>query len=246
LSSAPKAKEEDRAVRRAELLHERLQIAQERLRAQQEIEAARLDATHAADRQAVAEEMLKKLDEVLRAHDAIAKGEKPEAERKRTELEEALKAAEAEDRRLRFILAENSAKRAALRGTLAGLDSALEVRGVLAVPITFPTDSKPKVAEAALKLLLSQHSSADGVTDESWLAARKGCHLYVKFAKPPQAVSVHQAKDIEVSEMVVVFPLHSTGYILVKSGGRVVHFTKYEAKPGKELQALLASAVPEE
>ena len=51
--------------------------------------------------------------------------------------------------------------------------------------------------------------------------------MRIRFAKPPRSVDVRGADKIAVSEMVVTFPLPSTGGIWVRAGDRYAYFAKY-------------------
>jgi hypothetical protein len=114
-----------------------------------------------------------------------------------------------------------------------------EVTGLVATRIQFPEEVRERVAAACLELLAGcTHSAAAQDTD--WLQGLRACHVQVKFPAPRKVV-VNGAEKVLVSELVVTFPLHSTGAIYVRSGDTYLYFAKFTT-PGNKLQGLLREA----
>ncbi len=132
----------------------------------------------------------------------------------------------------------------ALIGILAVVDAnpAPEVEGLLATRVTFTGQRRAQVADAVLALLATcAHSEA--ASEEGWLAAQRLCHLHIRFPQP-RAVAVHGTEKTLVAEVVVTFPLPSTGGIWVRSGDRYRYFAKYGGPAERRIQALLGQAKP--
>jgi hypothetical protein len=128
---------------------------------------------------------------------------------------------------------------------LADTIPAPEVRGLVATRVKFEGVARAKVAGAVLDLLATcAHSQS--ATEEQWVDAQQKCHLHIKFVKPPRVVDVYGAAKIEVTEIVVTFPLLSTGGIWVRSGDRYAYFAKYRGPADGKIQELLREAKPVE
>src|SRR5262249_34114802 len=93
-----------------------------------------------------------------------------------------------------------------------------EGTGLGATRIPFPEEVRERVAAACLELLAGCTYSA-AAQDTAWLQGLRACHVQVKFPTPRQVV-VNGTEKVLVSELVVTFPLHSTGCIYVRSGER--------------------------
>jgi hypothetical protein len=129
---------------------------------------------------------------------------------------------------------------------IPGSDSAKpEVRGLLATKVTFNDESGAKLAAAILDLLATSTFSR-AATEEEWLDAQLRCHVCAKFSKPQRAVEVSGAAKLDVAEVVVTFPLPSTGAIWVRSGDRFAYFAKYSGPALVKIQESLGEAKPAE
>lgn len=114
-----------------------------------------------------------------------------------------------------------------------------EVSGVLATSVRFPSDSRERIVNAGLELLESCHHSAKA-DEQKWSNALDACHVRIKFPVP-RAVVVNGRQKVTVSEMVITFPLCSTGYIVVRSEERFWYFAKFSGS-GEKLQESLKGA----
>jgi hypothetical protein len=114
-----------------------------------------------------------------------------------------------------------------------------EVTGVLATAVQFPPRSRGKVADACADLLAScSHSAA--ATEEKWFEALRACHVHIKFPVA-RAVAVSGEK-VMVSEMVVTFPLTSTGYIVVRTQDTFSYCSKFTPRLCENVQESLKHA----
>jgi hypothetical protein len=116
-----------------------------------------------------------------------------------------------------------------------------KVTGVLGLPVKFPRTSREKVATTCLDLLVSCSTGAIGFDEQAWSRALRACHVRIKFPAA-RAVVVNGSEKVAVSEMVITFPLPSTGYVLVRSGDEFRYFAKYSPERCSGLQKLLKEA----
>jgi hypothetical protein len=114
-----------------------------------------------------------------------------------------------------------------------------DVTGVLATAVQFPLRSREKVADACVDLLASCTHSA-GTTEEKWFEALRACHVHIKFPVA-RAVAVN-GKKLMVSEMVVTFPLPSTGYIVVRTQDKFSYYAKFTPSLCENVQESLKDA----
>jgi hypothetical protein len=77
-------------------------------------------------------------------------------------------------------------------------------------------------------------------TEEKWLEALRACHVRTKFPLA-RAVAVNGEKVV-VSEMVVTFPLLSTGYIVVRMQDKFSYYAKFTPGLCENLQESLKDA----
>ncbi len=97
---------------------------------------------------------------------------------------------------------------------------------------------------AAILDLLATSTFSRAATEEEWLDAQLRCHVRAKFSKPQRAVEVSEAAKLDVAEVVVTFPLPSTGAIWVPSGDRYAYFAKYSGPALVKIQESLGEAKP--
>ncbi|HJZ89267.1 MAG TPA: hypothetical protein VKE40_00245 [Gemmataceae bacterium] len=124
-----------------------------------------------------------------------------------------------------------------------------EVSAVIAAPVRFPDQARERVAEAGLALLASCHyahvpnEGAMPEWDDTLLNTRnKSAYLHIRLAAA-RAVETAGGATVEVSEMIVVFPLNN-GSIRVRNGDRAKRFGKNTQAAGGRLQGLLKEAEP--
>lgn len=124
--------------------------------------------------------------------------------------------------------------------------SGAEVTGTLAVDVTFPDADRPRVAVAARGLVEAATASLDRVPAADWDAARRLPHVLVRFPTPHGRVTVSEATDVALNELLVPLPLTRApgGFVLVRDGERVVRFSKYPHDACVRFQEALAAAVP--
>jgi hypothetical protein len=120
-----------------------------------------------------------------------------------------------------------------------------EVRGLLATDVTFSDDAGARLAAAVVDLLRSA-SYSRAATEEEWLAARRHCHIRVRFPEGARPVVPRDGEKVEVDEVIATFPLASTGGLWVRSGDRITYFAKYSASSVDLVQRLLREARPVE
>jgi hypothetical protein len=120
-----------------------------------------------------------------------------------------------------------------------------EVRGLLATEVTFSDDAGAKLAGAVVDLLRTA-SFSRAATEEEWLAARRQCHIRVRFPDRPRPVVPGIGEKVDVDEVIATFPLASTGGLWVRSGDRITYFAKYSGPSLDLIQNLLREARPAE
>jgi hypothetical protein len=118
----------------------------------------------------------------------------------------------------------------------------LEVRALLVTHLGFSDKDREKVAEAAVQMLASCHSSCASSAKDFESLFRQ-CHLYVKLAKPRE-VPVRDGIKIKMDEMIISFPTN-TGGIWVRSGEDYYYFTKFEHERCLEIHELMKTGKPQ-
>jgi RNA polymerase sigma factor (sigma-70 family) len=120
-----------------------------------------------------------------------------------------------------------------------------EVSGRLAVEVTFPTPERYKLALAAVELA-RRATWSGAVPPATWDTALRGCYVLVQLPRRPQRIPVQGAPDLMIAELLVPLPLTRApgGFVLARSGDRVVRFTKYPHDTCVRFQETLAAATP--
>jgi len=121
------------------------------------------------------------------------------------------------------------------------------VGGTLAVDVAFPADKRLAVAEAALALVTGATDSAPDVPAATWDAARRGCHILVRFPDPARTrVAVGDGRTFAVVEVLVALPLTRGpgGFVLVRDGDRIARLSKYPPEACARFQDALVAATP--
>jgi hypothetical protein len=124
----------------------------------------------------------------------------------------------------------------------AGPAAVPEVRALLVTHLGFTDTDREQLAEAAVKLLASCHSSCPSA-EKDFESLFRQCHLHVKFSKPRE-VTVQEGKRVKVDELIISFPTN-TGGIWVRSGDDYRYFTKFEHEPVLEIHELLKRGKPQ-
>jgi hypothetical protein len=127
--------------------------------------------------------------------------------------------------------------------TIPAADPAIpEVRALLVTHLGFAEKDREKIADAALKMLASCHSSCPS-TEKDFESLFRQCHLHVKFAKPREVV-VQRTEKVKVDELIVSFPTNIGG-IWVRSGDDYRYFTKFEHENCLAINELLKAGKPQ-
>ena len=107
-------------------------------------------------------------------------------------------------------------------------------------PVVFTPEIRVMVIERSVDLL---SSCAYKGTLKNMPDDEKAPHLHFTFAKPRKIEAPILKVAVEVKEMVVTFPLSSSGRIYVRTEDGVIYFTKFSKHElVKELQALFNDA----
>jgi hypothetical protein len=118
-----------------------------------------------------------------------------------------------------------------------------QVRALLVTHLAFSEKDRDKIAEAAVKMLASCHSSCPS-SEKDFESLFRQCHLYVKLAKPREVSTRDGTKKIKVDEMIISFPTN-TGGIWVRSGEDYFYFTKFEHETVLEIHELIKTGKPQ-
>ena len=118
-----------------------------------------------------------------------------------------------------------------------------QVRALLVTHLAFGEKHRDKLAEAAVKMLASCHSSCPS-SEKDFESLFRQCHLYVKLAKPREVATRDGTKKIKVDELIVSFPTN-TGGISVRSGEDYHYFTKFEYETVLEINELMKTGKPQ-
>ena len=116
-----------------------------------------------------------------------------------------------------------------------------EVRALVVTHLAFADKDRKSLAEAAVKMLSSCHSSCPS-SEKDFESLFKQCHLHVKFAKPREVTA--DRKKVMVDELIVSFPTN-TGGIWVRTGEDYHYFTKFQHEHCLEIHELLKAGKPQ-
>jgi hypothetical protein len=117
-----------------------------------------------------------------------------------------------------------------------------ELRALVVTHLGFSEKDRGKLAEAAVKMLASCHSSCPSA-EKDFQSLFRQCHMHVRFAKPRE-VAVKEGTKVKVDELIISFPTN-TGGIWVRSGEDYRYFTKFEHEHCLEINELLKSGKPQ-
>jgi hypothetical protein len=123
--------------------------------------------------------------------------------------------------------------------TSNGADKAAKVTATLeGRKVQLPAKSVAEGTKALIGLLDSCTSRDDGYTAADLKKARQGDHVRVVFPRPVKL----SVEKVEVSEVVFTQP-SSTGVLWIRSGKKVLRWTKFDPKKEKAFKAWLDKAL---